>query len=426
MRPPAPGPDVDGRAADAAGCASSHLPRRAAGVADTDPGRDPRHGDPRDGDPRDGVGARTQAQIDAEIAGLGEVPMYQPSAPEPPEPGRDPRPPSSPHSSDPVFAWLYRADRIDPDPDPERRPTGPATTDPTAVGSTTISALGFEDGGPETAPLRLDDLLGPREPTPDRSPRRSPASANTGVLPATTARQGRRAVAPPPRRRSAAPRRIAVVALVAVIAASLGSIIGYAGLGLIERGGVAGVGGQTSAEPSAPPSTPLGAVPGEVWAGPTGSLVGVGVVAGCVAAPARDGNGNQVRYDATNLLDQDPATAWRCDDDTAPSLTFIVPQGGQLAEVGLINGYTKTDGADDSGRYEEYPRVLQVRWHLPDGTTHDQQLRDGTTGLQTMKVPVVGPGTVRLEIVRLTNPGTASATRDAVVLSEVYLGAPVV
>jgi hypothetical protein len=158
------------------------------------------------------------------------------------------------------------------------------------------------------------------------------------------------------------------------------------------------------------------------WSGSTRVVRDVRADASCVAAPALDESGRQVRYPASNAVDRNPATAWRCDGEgISQRLIFQVPAGTRLVGVGVINGYAKRSG--DRDLYAEYRRVLKVRWTLPDGSWFTQDLTDGNRSIQALKISPHGVrGPVTMTILGSSAPGMPDeGSRDAILLSEVQL-----
>jgi len=142
------------------------------------------------------------------------------------------------------------------------------------------------------------------------------------------------------------------------------------------------------------------------------------------APPNQDVNGDQVAYDASNMLDGVPETAWRvAGDASGMELTFTLREPTVLHRVGLLNGYAKTS-TDDKGRtYDWYlgnRRVKAVVWVFDDGTKLRQQLREDRE-VQMTDIDSVETSKVVLRLVRVTRPGTGTASRDFTAISEVSL-----
>ncbi len=142
------------------------------------------------------------------------------------------------------------------------------------------------------------------------------------------------------------------------------------------------------------------------------------------ASPNQDVNGDQVSYDASNMLDGVPETAWRAPGDASGmALTFKLRDPTELHQVGLINGYAKTS-TDDRGRtfdwYLGNRRVQSVVWVFDDGSKKRQKLTD-TREMQTLDIPAVTTSRVVLRIVTVSPPGEGTAARDFTAVSEVSL-----
>jgi hypothetical protein len=142
------------------------------------------------------------------------------------------------------------------------------------------------------------------------------------------------------------------------------------------------------------------------------------------APPNQDVDGDQVSYDASNMLDGVPETAWRAPGDASGmELTFTLREATELHQVGLINGYAKTS-TDDKGRsfdwYLGNRRVDAVVWVFDDGTKVRQQLGEDRQ-LQMVDVGSVTTGRVVLRLAKVSAPGEGSAARDFTAVSEVSL-----
>lgn len=209
--------------------------------------------------------------------------------------------------------------------------------------------------------------------------------------------------------------RIPLLVLGLVIALVLGLVLGS----LAHR---ARSSGMTASRSTAVTSTPRPAGAAQPWAGATRVIAGVRADASCVAAPAMDEAGREVRYPASNAVDGRLPTAWRCDGEAiGQRLTFTVPSGTRLVGVGVVNGYAKR--ADGKDLYSQYRRVLKVRWQLPGGSWFTQDLTDGNRSFQTLMItPHIVRGPITMTILSSSPPGMpGEPTRDAVLISEVRL-----
>jgi hypothetical protein len=146
------------------------------------------------------------------------------------------------------------------------------------------------------------------------------------------------------------------------------------------------------------------------------------------APPNEDVNGDQVSYDASNMLDGVPDTAWRAaGDGTGLKVTFTLGVPTELHQVGLVNGYAKTS-TDSKGRtfdwYAGNRRIQSVVWVFDDGSKVRQELTE-TRDLQLVEVPDVVTKRVVLRLVKVSPPGEGSAARNFTAISEVsFLGDP--
>jgi hypothetical protein len=159
----------------------------------------------------------------------------------------------------------------------------------------------------------------------------------------------------------------------------------------------------------------------EPWDGEVTDVQPGKVQADCTSKPGVDAGGKKVRYDAANMTDGDPTTAWRCDGDASGrELVIALPPGTEVGEVGLIPGYAKTDPVDGADRYAENNRITRVRWTLAGGVQVEQEL-DGAADnreMQTMRVPRTQTDELRLEILEVTK-----GPRNTTAISEVRVAA---
>ena len=156
------------------------------------------------------------------------------------------------------------------------------------------------------------------------------------------------------------------------------------------------------------------------WNGSTAALLASGAVASCTAPPSVDGSGQFVSYAVDNVLDDERGTAWRCNGEAKGStLTFTFRSGSVLVGVGVVNGYAKTVGK--TSLYDQYRRVVSVRWDMPDGTWFVQNLSENSLMVQQLMIPEVRvDGPVRMTILATTPPGQrGDVSRDAVLVSTV-------
>ncbi len=171
-----------------------------------------------------------------------------------------------------------------------------------------------------------------------------------------------------------------------------------------------------SAEESQDPVEPEDGFEGDVLAVPAEDIE-----ASCTAPPGVDSAGEDVVYDAANALDGNPATAWRCNGrGLGQTLTLTMPEGTEVAELGLVPGYAKTDPASGVDRYAENNRITLVRWLLDGGVTIEQALNPAPSerGVQLIRVPRTTSDTVTLEVL-----ATERGPRNTTAISEITVAA---
>jgi hypothetical protein len=168
-------------------------------------------------------------------------------------------------------------------------------------------------------------------------------------------------------------------------------------------------GTSTSAPGSTPPSSSDSVTATSSGAG-SGSAPqswdGIAAAQAPLTAPdGVDGAGNPTTYTAANMLDGDPATAWRAGgDETGIVLTFTLDQPRPITALALVNGYAKVDSGTGADRYTQERRILGVSWAV-GGQVYQEQLADGDRGLQGIRIPATQATTVRLRIDAVTEPG---------------------
>lgn len=232
-------------------------------------------------------------------------------------------------------------------------------------------------------PLFADEL-GEVGTLPENEPEQLPVLALSEVAPAA------------PRRRSS---RIAVAVALVLLAGM--ALLGWRLLGVHHASAGHSATGRTASEDtSAEPLVLSAAAP-------------------VTAPPGRDTAGHETTYAASNMVDDDPSTAWRrAGDGTGTTLTFTLAHPATVTSVGIVNGYAKTESGLDW--YAGNRRVLEVSWRFDDGTQIKQTLRS-TRGLQVLKVHGTHTGSVELTLLKVSQPGKGAASRDMTAISEVRI-----
>lgn len=213
--------------------------------------------------------------------------------------------------------------------------------------------------------------------------------------------------------------------VLALLAATL-ILIAYL-VGRMFSSGVAGdevPGGSAAATPTATAAArsqkPTPAA-GKPWQGPVDVVGPTGVKASCTAPPGVDAGGHKVGYEPANTYDADPTTAWRCNGAAVgQQITFALPAGVKVGQLGLIPGYAKTDPRSHVDRYAENNRITKVRWIFADGTSVDQTMSADPKdrSLRVKRVPPVASDSVTLQILEVS-----TGKRNTTAISEVQIGA---
>ena len=242
------------------------------------------------------------------------------------------------------------------------------------------------------------------------------------VMPPVESTPVRRPPEPTPRPRN---RGLSVALVLLVVFALAGAVTGTVLLLAQQRASRSGAGAGAdpagTANPVDPGSAPVSGAP---TTSPASALIPTQATVACQAPSATDDAGQLVSYTPAQMFDGDPSTAWRCDGRAVgQQITFTLPAGSKIAALGLVNGYTKVDPTSGSPRYAEYRRITDVTWSFPGGAAYKQRLSDGVETVQSMPIPAQAADQVTLTINGTTEPGSTARTRDAVLISEIAVGA---
>jgi hypothetical protein len=140
--------------------------------------------------------------------------------------------------------------------------------------------------------------------------------------------------------------------------------------------------------------------------------------------PGTDLNGNRVAYPASNMLDDDPETAYRMPGDASGAvITFTLPQETTIDGIGLVNGYAKLDtsGGQTVDWYAKNRRITAVEWVFDDGTTVSQDLSGSDPDLQTIGIDRVSTKTIELRIISVSEPGPQPRSRNTTAISDILI-----
>lgn len=135
------------------------------------------------------------------------------------------------------------------------------------------------------------------------------------------------------------------------------------------------------------------------------------------APPTTDFDGNLVAYEASQMGDGNPATAWRtAGDATGGTITVTLTEPGVVTRVGLVNGYAKQVAGVDW--YPNNRRILAVTWGFDNGSSIEQSFAE-RPDMQWLKIPPGETSTITITIDAVTPPGSGSLGRDYTAISEV-------
>lgn len=298
------------------------------------------------------------------------------------EPSRvDPEPTQATSEFPPLFV-----DEPDPEPEPEPEP------EPQPTGG---AHRAEPEPEPEPLPLPLEEQLA--DPLTDEPPRKRPAWLVPALLAGAVV--------------------VLLLAAYGVGRVVSGSLAGSPTAQQTPDGVVINEDGSTST-----PSQTSGNEPqGKKYTGPTSTAAIGGASATCESKPGVDSAGHPVRYQPSNVYDEDMTTAWRCDGDGAGQrITVDLADPTRIGQVGLIPGYAKTDARSGIDRYAENNRITKVRWEFSDGTSIEQSFDPSAKNrnMQSMRIPVVKTSRVVVEILE-----SKRGPRNTVAVSELRLGA---
>jgi hypothetical protein len=176
-----------------------------------------------------------------------------------------------------------------------------------------------------------------------------------------------------------------------------------------------------SGSPSARPTKARASSAPDGWDGPVTAVAVDAIASDCTAPVSTDSSGRKVTYVPANATDGKMPTAWRCTGTAVGQrLTLRLAAEADIAEVGLIPGYAKTDPDSGADRYAENNRITRVRWTLADGVSFMQRLDPDPSSrvVQVLRVPRTTTDTITLEILAVKR-----GPRNATAISEIALSA---
>jgi LysM repeat protein len=181
----------------------------------------------------------------------------------------------------------------------------------------------------------------------------------------------------------------------------------------------------TGAPTTAAATTTAAVAPTTTFAPPANALTPATPSASCQAPDSAEANGTPIVFAPANVLDHNPATAWRCQSGAAQTLTFTFPSAVHLDSVGLIGGYVKVDPLTGVDRFVQNERVRQVEWAFSDGTNSTSVTQDLADARSMQTVSVDAVATTVTMTVTATYPAGGPLPRDMVAVAEVqFTGTP--
>lgn len=269
----------------------------------------------------------------------------------------------------------------------------------------------IDSSAPAPAPVEVPPVYGPATTYV------LPGSPDTAAAALTSPRVGSAGRRRSPGRASGPSAAVWVFLLIGLLLAILlGSCLA------LRTGGADDPSPDAKASETPQPSTPPSISPTGVETGRAGTDLAVVAKASAPRpmSASRDLAGNRVSYPASNMLDNDRATAYRLTGDGSGTvIRFDLGKDRVVTAVGLINGYAKVDGGTDW--YPRNRRILSVEWRFDDGTVVTQRLVD-TPDLQTIQVDPETTGSVQLRIVDVSKPGRRGGKNTTAISDVLLLG----
>jgi len=155
----------------------------------------------------------------------------------------------------------------------------------------------------------------------------------------------------------------------------------------------------------------------------TGPLRVANITASCTAPDGVDAASHPVSYNATNAVDGDPRTAWRCADVNGETLVLDLGSPMVVTKLGLIAGYAKIDPQSRADRWAQNRRITAVAYTFEDGSTVQQKFNAEDRRVQTADIPPVVTQRV-IVTVEGTTPGQKGFDYTAISEIEVEGGEP--
>lgn len=133
----------------------------------------------------------------------------------------------------------------------------------------------------------------------------------------------------------------------------------------------------------------------------------------CTAVPTTRASGRTVAYGAENVVDDDPATVWRCEGlAVGQVLTFGLAPGTRVVQVGIAQGGAGSSRAN---------QITRVAWNFGGGKVVEQSLGNDRRD-HSMRTVVLDP--TETDQIRLKLVGIRAGERDVTAIRRVQIRTP--
>jgi len=125
-----------------------------------------------------------------------------------------------------------------------------------------------------------------------------------------------------------------------------------------------------------------------------------------------------VLYTPSNVVDDVPATAWRCDRAEVMNGALVIDLGRpvRIMRVGMVAGYYKVDAHNGVDRFIQNHRVARARWEFDDGQS---VVVDYADDRRVQFAELDATTTVIRIVVEDYWPSSGTLARDMIAISEV-------
>jgi hypothetical protein len=280
----------------------------------------------------------------------------------------------------------------------------------------------LEQGSPQTIPFKVTvtpegdaatTIDGALVQEPKEEPKPTPAEV-AAAAPAPAA-------APPaaPPKPSQLPKLLAGLLALAVVGGGIAAVA----TGAVKVGGGGGGGnGNGSTTTVGGTTTTVGGTTTTVGGTIDPNSVNPEIDASSTAPTSVDGAGVEINFEAKNLLDANPKTAWRAEGNgEGVKITMKWPQPAQFRRIGLDPGWNFTDPNSGDERFLQNRTIEEVTWIFlsPDGEQFERETFKAKPGVKFLSVNRVA------QVVTLQIDSTAApqqGDRDFTAISDIAFG----